>query len=122
MSAIPHFSELEASRPSLPELRNHFEAISAQITNASSESACHSALQSWERLRREVDSWRSLTHLRFQQDTTDESYKAEREIADQMEPQLIELEILLKRALLNSPFKESLTEDLGEHVFNLWTW
>ena len=121
MPAVPPFTTLEATRPDLPSLRTQFEALSTQITEAADADTCHKAVQSWETLRRQVETWRSLTHLRFHQDTANAAFKAEREAADEMEPQLIELEILLKRALLDSPFKETLAAQLGEHVFNLWS-
>lgn len=78
------------------------------------------ALAEWDRLRRETESWSSLVHLRFAQDTTDAAAKAAREYADALAPIATGHDIALKRRLLADPDRNALAALAGRHVLRLW--
>ena len=115
----PHFESFEAQRPNLQTLQSEFRSLEKQLETASLEQ-CHTIIEAWEKARRRIESWQSLASLRFHQDTTNATYKKEREISDEMSPHITELNISLKRAFLESPHREELTKHFGSHAFNLW--
>ena len=61
------FSDIKAATPTAESLAAAYGAINARLD--AGELA--GAIADWETLRREVESWGSLTHLRFEQDTAD---------------------------------------------------
>lgn len=117
--APPHFDSFEAPRPELESLKSQFAALQEKIGQASADE-CQALIGEWESLRRSIESWQALASLRFHQDTTNEEYKKEREISDEMAPHITELNINLKRSFLDSTHRAALTEHYGQHAFDLW--
>lgn len=72
----------------------------------------------WDDLRRELDTWSALTHVRFTQDTRDETARAALERRDELNPALTALEVEMKRRFLGE--RRQLAPQLGEHAFRLW--
>src|ERR1700733_797612 len=77
------------------------------------------ALAAWDGLRRRYDTWSALVHLRFAQDTTDASAKADRDYADALSPEAADLENALKLRLLADD-RGTITALVGEHAVRLW--
>jgi len=75
------FADIAAPRPEREALAARYAAL-----NASLAAQPEATLRDWDALRREVESWSALVHLRFAQDTTDAAAKAEREYADALGP------------------------------------
>ena len=71
-------------------------------------------------LRREVESWSALTHLRFEQDTADEAAKAAKEYRDELAPTATHHEVALKRRLLAHPDRAAVAAITGAHALRLW--
>ena len=82
MNAIPNFSDLAFPQPTRESLADDYAAIGA-LLDAGDVAA---ALAAWDWQRRDYDSWASLVHLRFSQDTTSAAAKAAREYADALAP------------------------------------
>ena len=78
------------------------------------------ALAEWDRLRRRLDTWSALVHLRFAQDTTDAAARADRDYADALSPEAADLEVALKRRLLADQDRAGLASLVGEHALRLW--
>jgi M3 family oligoendopeptidase len=76
------------------------------------------ALAAWDALRREVETWSALTHLRYEQNTADAAARTAREYADALNPVITEHEVGMKRRLLATPDAEALA---GTHATRLWT-
>jgi M3 family oligoendopeptidase len=76
--------------------------------------------RAWDDMRRELDTWSSLTSLRFTQDTRDEHARAALDRRDELEPALIGFDTELKRRFVTSGERARLEGALGEHVFRLW--
>jgi M3 family oligoendopeptidase len=72
----------------------------------------------WDDLRRELDTWSALTHVRFTQDTRDEHARAAIEHRDEVAPALTALEVEMKRRFVVE--RARLAPALGEHAFRLW--
>ena len=59
-------------------------------------------------------------NLRFNQDTTNEQYKKDREYCDELTPKLIDLDVRIKRLLLAHPRRAELEQKFGPQAFALW--
>ncbi len=115
-----HFSDIDQAAPTMEQLREKYSQLRHQLGEAADEATVIEVMQRWDTLRREHDCWISLTHLRFHQDTTDEDYKRAREHCDQLSPQLKELDISIKRLLVNHPLREQIESRIGSQAFALW--
>jgi len=109
------FSDITAQRPTREGLAADYAELFAMLDHA----AVPKAIQQWERLRREIDTWFSLTQLHFSQDTTNAVYQAEREYADQLGPVVADFETKMKRRLLDAHAPES-DHALPPHLKGLW--
>ena len=75
------FADITAPTPTREGLAAAYATLQSQLATD-----LPGALTAWDRLRREVDSWSALAHLRFAQDTTDAAAKDAREYADAIAP------------------------------------
>jgi M3 family oligoendopeptidase len=111
-SEIVSYTAIQASTPTYETLQESYLALNAQF-----DSDLPGAIAAWDRLRRELDTWSALVHLRFAQDTTDAAAKAAREYADALHPVITEYETAFKRRLLALPQARAIA---GEHAARLW--
>ena len=115
-----HFHDVSAPIPDLGALAERIEALRSDLAGAGTVEACLEAVRVWDGLRRQVETYSSLVHLRFNQDTTDPERKAARQAWDEAEPRWTELEVAMKRALLAHPLRTGLEQVLGAQAFALW--
>jgi M3 family oligoendopeptidase len=111
-----HFTDISAARPTPESLATSYAAINARLD--AGEIA--PAIAEWETLRREVESWTALTDLRFEQDTTDDVAKAEKDYRDELAPTITGHEIAMKRRLLAHPESAAVAAITGAHALRLW--
>lgn len=114
------FSDITAPTPDLDALAVTIGELEATVAGAGSADACLAAVRAWDAVRREVSTYSALVGLRFQQDTTDPARKRERETWDETEPRWTELEVAMKRALLDHPLRGELEAAIGAQAFALW--
>src|SRR3954452_10669227 len=111
-----HFSDITEPRPTQASLATAYAGINAALDRGMRAAA----LADWDCLRRHYDTWSALVHLRFAQDTTDATAKADRDYADSLAPEAAELEVALKRRLLADTDQPSLAAIVGAHALRLW--
>ncbi len=111
------FSEIRTEVPTYEAVALEYAQIRADIEHPETRQA---ALERWDELRRRLASWASLTHLRFSQDTRNSDYKQARDHCDALSPRLTDLEVQLKRQLLDHPQRPDLEAVIGSHAFKLW--
>ena len=116
MSKAPRFEDIAEPKPTKAGLAEAYAAINAAWDRGRRDSA----LADWDQLRRRFDTWSALVHLRFAQDTTDATAKADRDYADALSPEAADLEVALKRRLLGDPDQAGLTTLVGNHALALW--
>jgi hypothetical protein len=92
----PRFVDIAEPKPTAAGLADEYAAIGATLDRGDRRAA----LDAWDGLRRRYDTWSALVHLRFAQDTTDTTARADRDYADALSPEAADLEVALKRRLL----------------------
>ena len=114
------FGEMQAPEPDVEELKRHYETLKAELAVASDEAARSAVISSWDEIRKGVQTWVSLTHVHFAQDTQNEAYREAQNRADELGPRLEELDVAFKRLLLESPERTAMEQRFGSHAFHLW--
>jgi M3 family oligoendopeptidase len=114
------FSEITVEAPTFEQVVAEYKAIHELLDKAQSPADSELALHQWDKLRRRLKTWTELTHLRFHQDTQNESSKTARNSCDELTPKLTALEVEMQRRLLGSPHRLELERVLGKQVFLLW--
>ncbi|HEX2942963.1 MAG TPA: M3 family oligoendopeptidase [Rhodopila sp.] len=112
----PRFEDIQEPRPTRETLAAAYAGINAALDRGDRTAA----LADWDALRRRYETWSSLVHLRFAQDTADAAIKAERDYADELAPEAAEFESALKRRLLADPDRAALASLAGDHALRLW--
>jgi M3 family oligoendopeptidase len=113
------FHEITAERPDFDAVAAEYERLHTGLTERS-RTRRRETLTEWDALQRRLSTWTSLSRLRFHQDTQNPAYVAERDLCDEMGPRFQELEVDLKRRLLEQPLRGAAAEFLNPHLFALW--
>lgn len=108
----PRFGDIAEPRPTREILASAYAEINAALDNGERTAG----LAAWDALRRRYGTWSALVHLRFAQDTTSETAKADRDYADALAPEAAELDIAIKRRLLSDADRSG----IGAHALRLW--
>lgn len=111
-----NFADITAEKPTRAGLDADYAAIAAALDRGE----LAQAVRTWDGARRSYETWHSLVHLRFSQDTNDEAAKADREYADAMAPYATELDTRIKQRLLAWPDRASVVAAAGAHAVRLW--
>ena len=109
------FADITATRPEREALAARYAALDASLATAP-----EATLREWDALRRVVEGWSALAHLRFAQDTTDAAAKAEREYADALAPVVQGHDTDLKRRILAEVDPALVARLCGAHAAALW--
>ena len=112
--------QLTAPTPNLAELTARYRALEADLAGAASGEAAIDIVRRWDAVRRELETWSALVNLRFNQDTTNEAFKRDREFCDEITPKLTDLDVRIKRQLLAHPHKDQVKRHFGPQAFALW--
>ena len=115
---LPKFNEINIATPDLDELSKEYASLRNALADPKSKP--RSAIEQWDKIRREVATWQNLAELNFERDTNDESAIAVKQHCDEMSPQLTELDISIKQLILDGPHRDKLQEALGEQAFAIW--
>ncbi len=110
-----HFSDIQAAAPTREQLAAEYAAICTLLDAG----ALHDALDAWDQARRRFDSWTALVHLRFAQDTRDAARRADRAVADELQPAATGLDTALRQRLLAGD-RDALERRAGRHPVRLW--
>ncbi len=113
------FKDIKAETPNLESVANQYRQLQAGWNAAGNANARYDVFGQWDALRRQLQTWQSMTRLRFDQDTRELERKAAREHLDRISPKLTALEMYMKR-LVFATGRADLEPRLGPHVFALW--
>jgi M3 family oligoendopeptidase len=109
-------TDIHAETPSRESLAGAYDHINKMLD----EGDLAPALEAWDSLRRAYETWGSLTHLHFEQDTQNAEYKAAKDYADALGPVAMSHEIALKRRLLTAGNRAAVEAIAGAHALRLW--
>jgi M3 family oligoendopeptidase len=112
--------ELKAPTPTYDDLAAKYRALESELSSATTVNAVVDVVHRWDILRREFNTWSSLVNLRFNQDTTNEQHKKDREYCDELTPRLTDLDVRIKRLLLAHPRRADLERRFGPQAFAIW--
>jgi len=109
-------SDITAPKPSKDSLAAAYARINLMLDAGD----LAPGIAAWDEQRRLYETWGSLTHLHFEQDTTNEVFKAEKDFADELAPVATSHEIALKRRLLAMSNRAAVEAITGAHALRLW--
>jgi M3 family oligoendopeptidase len=107
--------------PQYEEVAREYAELDASFARAATIDQLVETVDRWDQIRRRLESWGALVSLRFNQDTRNEEYKKEREYCDELQPRLTDLDVKVKRLLLNHPQRAALEQKYGPQAFALWS-
>lgn len=113
---LRHFDSLDFPRPTRDALALRFGQVSTLLDQGAVADAAHL----FDTIRRDYESWSALVDLRFAQDTTSPTAKAERDHADALTPYVTAHEVALKRRLLEYPDPVAVAQEITPHTLELW--
>ena len=114
------FPAYTVAQPELEATRADYAEFHRRLTTATDVAECLAVVADWDKTLRQFKEWETVTGIRFQQDTRDEAFKAEKDALDALSPRFIDLETAFKQALLDSPFRCELEESLTAQLFASW--
>jgi len=114
------FSDYSVTQPDLETTRAQYAEFRERLAAANSAASCLAVVADWDKVLCRIKDWTMLAYIRFQQDTTNKAYKAEKEKADTILPKFTDLETNFKQTLLNSPFRSELEGTLTTQLFAKW--
>lgn len=114
------FSEFPYNRPDVAELRASYANLTKRLEAAASAEEQSIVMCDWMRLRSRVETAQDFADTHYNQDTTSEARKAEKEFFDENGPTIRELYIDLCRKVLDSTLRAELLKEWGAHLFDLF--
>ncbi|MCK6501821.1 M3 family oligoendopeptidase [Myxococcota bacterium] len=118
--SLPAFPSLHPPEPDLADLATRTATHVATIRAATAPAQVLEAIRTWDAESRTVGTWASWAQIRFAQDTTDPEAAARNDRLDAMGPALDGLSVQVKRAILESPFRDAVAQALGAQALALW--
>lgn len=109
-----HFSEMKVPRPSMDDVKGRYRQLQARLESEEPGPV----VEAWDGMRRHLGTYRALTNLHFNRDTSDPEAKEERDFANEEFPRLTDFNVGLKRRLLER--RDELEGVVSDHVFELW--
>ncbi len=113
------FPDMHVDRPQIDKLQTTFNQL-LETVNSGDRDKIIGTIKEWDNTRRTFSTWSALARLHFTQDTRNESFKKEREYADEISPKFTDLNVKLLKQLLESKNRDVLEQSFGEHAFRLW--
>lgn len=111
------FSEMPYARPDLEQLRADGTALIERLKNAASADEAAQVYLDWDKMSAHIETLFSLVYIRHTINTEDAFYDGEMDFLDEKMPQIEELNVSMKTALLESPFRPQLEERFGSLMF-----
>jgi len=115
---MTHFSNMSAPTPKLEALQAQYQTLLDELAQGAAES---DVLGRWDELRKSFHTWGSLAHVRYTLDTRDEQARADKELVDELSPQVESLDARIKTTLLAPGHKDAISGEHGEHLGALWS-
>ncbi len=115
-----HFSEFPYRRLNQEEIEKLADDSLSALKQTNDASEQINIMKKWDVQLKEWESYASIAHVQFSQNTLDKHFQDERKFYDDIRPFLIGQEQRFIKAVLNSPHREKLEENFGENLFQTW--
>ena len=111
------FQDYTYERPNIEKVKNNFNEALEAFKSASNKDAALKAIDTMNQIRFDFSTMSTISNIRHTIDTRDEFYDEEKSFFDQNGPIMSELVNNFYKALLKTPLKETLKENLGDLLF-----
>ncbi len=118
MSETPAFAR-DYARPDLDAVRAEVADLAQRLEAATGAEQAVEVVRAWNRVRSRIDTGWNIAEVRYQQDTTDDRAKAEKQFWDQAAPAMRELDVIHARALTRSRHREALERAFGAQILRV---
>jgi M3 family oligoendopeptidase len=115
--ALPTFAEFPYARPVMPDLVREFNGRLALFSSAATLARADEAMTAINDLRENFETMREIASIRHTLDTTGETYKAERDFFDEIQPEYEGLTNAYYEGLTSSFFRRDLERKWGSQLF-----
>ncbi|TCS91602.1 M3 family oligoendopeptidase [Keratinibaculum paraultunense] len=113
------FKDYEYVRPDLKVIGDEFEKLLNDFDQSRSFEEQNEIIERINHIRSNVETMRSLAHIRHSINTKDEFYAKEKDFLDENMPLYQNMVMKFYEALVNSKFREELEKEWGKQLFNL---
>ena len=111
------FSEMQYTRPDVPKILQQYQDATERFQKAHSAEEQLSIYRELEAVNTEIETNMTLCSIRNSIDTRDSFYAVEQDYCDENTPLLEEAQHVFEAALLTSPYREKLEQQLGTLLF-----
>ncbi|WP_100010321.1 M3 family oligoendopeptidase [Lentibacillus sediminis] len=113
------FEDYTYERPNLDETKAAFKELVEQFKQADSAEEAMATTREINALSNHFSTMENIVYIRASINTKDAFYQKEEEFMDNAEPEMQELDTIYYQALIESPYRKDLEENLGEQLFNI---
>lgn len=113
------FHDFKYERPDYEKIKIEFKYLVEAIKNSHDYNELKANINKINKLRNHIESMETLVSIRYSINTQDEFYEKEKEYWDENGPHYEELNSLFYKAIVDSKFKEELTNDLGKQFMSI---
>ncbi|MBC6003849.1 MAG: M3 family oligoendopeptidase [Paeniclostridium sordellii] len=113
------FHDFKYERPDYEKIKIEFKDLVKAMKNSHDYNELKANINKINKLRNHIESMATLVSIRYSINTQDEFYEKEKEYWDENGPHYEELNSLFYKAIVDSKFKEELTNDLGKQFMSI---
>lgn len=113
------FKDFKYKRPNYEKIKDKFKNLVKNMETSTNYDELRKNIDEINKLRNHIDSMATLVSIRYSINTEDEFYAKEKEYWDENGPHYEELNSLFYKGLVNSKFKDKLTQDLGKQFMSI---
>lgn len=111
------FKEMPYQRVDMEEKKVRFQELMNEFANAESGEAQFQVHKKYYKFKDEIETMVTIAKIRHDIDTTDPFYEKEQSYYDEIEPELIDMNVIYARQMYESPYRSYLEEKIGTVAF-----
>ena len=115
-----NFEEIVIQNPSFDIITSEYEGLQSSLRKVNDSDSRIALVEKWDQLCRRLYTWYYFVELKFKQDPSNEECKANLQYRDELWPKVTELEIAMKRQLLQAPFRIDIEARFNKHITAIW--
>ena len=112
-----NFNNIEYERIDYNETLKSIEELAEMMDKSSDFNEFHSYMNRINKIRKHIRTMNTVSTVRFSINTNDDFYRKEKEYWDEFSPLFSEIDMIFYRKILNSRFKNEITEKYGRQFY-----